>query len=173
MRTLFILATSSTKHNTGIAYQYLLSQAKGEYDVFICDSSEYFDCTGCRCCLKKGKCSLEDDLSIYDLTKYDCFFIICPAYFFGLKADISRFLDRLFCFNLKDKKISILLFTGSYGEDSGIDCIRSRFRSIDRYTGTKTIIRQVVTNDEVLSLADYEAEFKELLRRSNLEIDKS
>lgn len=155
-KLLIVTSTSNRSHNSGVAFNYISSSIKNsDFDSFVCDKEKYCDCTGCMYCIKSGVCVKKDRVSLLLKKDYTDFLFICPAYFFGIKSDISRFIDRLYSCSLTGVNFHFLIFTGSSGIDSGIDCIKNRFNYIDRYCGTNTSIYQVVTHDCLLDISDY------------------
>lgn len=161
-KVLIVTSTASLIHNSGIAFNYLTSCLQ-EADSFICDTEKYSDCSGCKVCTPEGICCKKDSVTEVLKNKYTDFIFICPAYFFDLKSDISRFIDRMYFCNLNKVNFHFLIFTGSSAEHSGIDVIRHRFQSIDSYCGTHTTIRQVVTGDKILSIDFYRDRVQEII----------
>lgn len=162
-KVLIVTSTASQLHNSGIAFDYLNSLIGDKSDTFICDGEEFYDCSGCYMCTTDGICHKKDNVTNVLKEKYTDFIFICPAYFFDIKADINRFIDRMYFCNLENINFHFLIFTGSSTEHSGIDCIRHRFQSIDNYCGTHTTIRQVVTGDRVLSTGFYSDRVHEII----------
>ena len=173
MKTLLVTATKHLRHNSGIAFKYIKDIEDIE-DIFICDFNSCKDCEGCMSCMTKEvhKCCIRDDFTKLVQNHYDRIIIISPIYFFGLKGSVSTFIDRLYPTNLNNTEIVLILFSGSEGEDSGIDCVLYRFRSIDNYCGTKSRILQVVTDDKLLDLSVYQNDLDSFLRGEMNEANK-
>lgn len=170
METLLISSTDNIHHNSGIAFNYLKDH-EGITDTFVCDRTIYYDCKGCKACSNTGKCAINDSVSCLK-DYYNRIIVISPIYFFDLKGKVSELLDRFYSKSLDGTEIYLILFSGSEGYNSGIECIESRFEHIDSYCGSKTSILQVVTEDLVLSLDEYKDAIEDLLKGEYNEASK-
>ncbi len=88
--------------NTDLLTNYIieaLNDKNIQVDKFILDSRNISTCLGCECCMKSGKCVINDDVSniIGAMKDADGFIFASPSYNYNVTAQMKAFLDRTFC----------------------------------------------------------------------------
>jgi multimeric flavodoxin WrbA len=90
--------------NTDLLVDYVIEGLSGKNiktDKFFLDSSNISTCTGCRRCIKTGKCVIKDDITeiISKMEEADGYILASPSYNYNMTAQMKAFIDRTFCLN--------------------------------------------------------------------------
>lgn len=150
-KILVVTSTDSKKHNSGLAFRGVIQHLKNcDLTTFICDKENYKSCKGCGYCISQGKCIHKDRLSHILHKDYTDIIFISPVYFFTLKSDVMKVLERFYCCGILDTNLHLFLMSGSSGRYGGIDIIKEQFKRTDEYSGSNTTIFNVVTNDNIV-----------------------
>ena len=151
---LIITSTMSRNHNSGVMFTELRKHFIGQPDFINCEWT-IPNCNGCKFCCESGYCRFKDECSSCIQKPFTDLVIISPVYFFGIRSNVMKVIERLYCKDLSGINIHLILFTGSKGRYSGLNVIRKQFKLIDEYCGTHTHIWNKVTNDKLcVSLSD-------------------
>jgi len=110
MKTVLGLICSPRKlGNSEIAVKEISRRIGEPHQLKLIRLSEFTikPCHGCYMCLLKGKCIIEDDLSliIKAFIQADAFIIVAPTYCLGANASLKLLADRVLAFSAHSDKI--------------------------------------------------------------------
>lgn len=99
-----IIGSPRKGKNTDALVDYII-EGLGERDIsvdkYYLNSRDISTCTGCECCMKLGKCIINNDVTeiIDEMYKADGYIIASPSYNYNVTAQMKAFMDRTFCLN--------------------------------------------------------------------------
>jgi len=103
MKVIGIACSPRQQGNTEFLIREALAAAKEagaeETEIVTVANKRILPCNGCECCLKTGKCIIDDDMQeIYPkLLDADGIIIGTPVYFWGICGLAKVFIDRTYC----------------------------------------------------------------------------
>ena len=180
MNILVLLGSPRKKGNSESAavtvVEQIIATIGGEAEYIRLAAEEIAPCIACGGCEKTGKCVVKDDMiDLYGkVDGADLIFLVAPTYFYGLSAQIKRFIDRIQArwsrkyllkspFRKEDTRRGYLICTaatqGKKLFDGSVLVAKSFFDAIDVPYGGELLIRGV----------DQRGEFSQNLK----EIDKA
>lgn len=145
-----LLITSAQKNsNTDKLNQEFIHLAQNNGNkVTVIDALTIGHCIGCKMCAKYKKCIKNDDALTDFISEHPSIVVFSGAiYFFGLNSALATALNRI---NDTTNKVifGLILCSGSYGIESGIDLIIEQFRRIDTYGSFTVPVFNKVTYDK-------------------------
>ena len=164
MKILVFLGSPRKKGNSEMAAQtvvdQLIKEIGGEVEYVRLAAEDISPCIACGGCEKTGECIVRDDMiDLYGrLDKADLIFLAAPTYFYGLSAQIKRFIDRIQArwsrkyllkssFRKEDIRRGYLICTAAtHGKklfDGSVLVAKSFFDAIDVPYGGSLLIRGV------------------------------
>ncbi len=131
MRVLYISGSPRSNSNT----DYLLNIVKETIGGgrFVKLSKLKIDpCSSCRVCLKKNRCSIDDDMSNFItplLIESDAIVLGSPVYFNNVSAQMKTFIDRTWCLRgkLRNKIGGAVVVGRKYGIEAAVAAINAFF----------------------------------------------
>lgn len=109
MNYLAIIGSKRKNGNTSILVDKVLEEINpldNQVKKIFIDDYSFSGCRGCNGCKDSTTCILNDDMKeLYQMIE-DCDVLILasPTYYYNVTSDIKKFIDRLFCLNIFDKK---------------------------------------------------------------------
>lgn len=103
-RWIAVVGSPRKGKNTDLLVDYIiqgLNEKNISVDKFILDSSNITTCSGCECCVRTGKCIINDDITkiIEEMKVVDGYIFASPSYNYNVTAQMKALLDRTFCLN--------------------------------------------------------------------------
>lgn len=164
MNILVLLGSPRKKGNSESAavtvVEQIIATIGGEAEYIRLAAEEIAPCIACGGCEKTGKCVVKDDMiDLYGkVDGADLIFLVAPTYFYGLSAQIKRFIDRIQArwsrkyllkspFRKEDTRRGYLICTaatqGKKLFDGSVLVAKSFFDAIDVPYGGELLIRGV------------------------------
>ncbi len=164
MNILVLLGSPRKKGNSESAavtvVEQIIATIGGKAEYIRLAAEEIAPCIACGGCEKTGKCVVKDDMiDLYGkVDGADLIFLVAPTYFYGLSAQIKRFIDRIQArwsrkyllkspFRKEDTRRGYLICTaatkGKKLFDGSVLVAKSFFDAIDVPYGGELLIRGV------------------------------
>lgn len=185
MYKVLVFNGSPRKHgNTQILCDYVTKYLNelGIYFDLVTSDCVIHPCMCCGGCQSGNGCIIDDAWKepLSRFKEYTHFLIMSPIYFFSFTAQTKAFIDRTGCFEWDNKKIGLILCSGSGGFYGGADLVEeSIIRNIDCYNHRKGLkskycgMYNKVTNDNILPLSRTDVEEINNLIGGMLDVKKS
>ena len=164
MNILVLLGSPRKKGNSESAavmvVEQIIGTTGGKAEYIRLAAEEIAPCIACGGCEKTGQCIVKDDMiDLYGkVDEADLIFLVAPTYFYGLSAQIKRFIDRIQArwsrkyllkspFRKEDTRRGYLICTaatqGKKLFDGSVLVAKSFFDAIDVPYGGELLIRGV------------------------------
>ena len=164
MNILVLLGSPRKKGNSESAavtvVEQIIGTTGGKAEYIRLAAEEIAPCIACGGCEKTGQCIVKDDMiDLYGkVDEADLIFLAAPTYFYGLSAQIKRFIDRIQArwsrkyllkspFRKEDTRRGYLICTaatqGKKLFDGSVLVAKSFFDAIDVPYGGELLIRGV------------------------------
>lgn len=162
MKILVLLGSPRRKGNSESAaiavVDQIIATIGGTAEYIRLAAEEIAPCIACGGCEKTGECIVKDDMiDLYGrVDEADIIFLVAPTYFYGLSAQIKRFIDRIQArwsrkyllkspFRKEDTRRGYLICTAAtHGKklfDGSVLVAKSFFDAIDVPYGGELLIR--------------------------------
>jgi multimeric flavodoxin WrbA len=164
MNILILLGSPRKKGNSESAavkvVEQIIGTTGGKAEYIRLAAEEIAPCIACGGCEQTGQCIVKDDMiDLYGkVDEADLIFLVAPTYFYGLSAQIKRFIDRIQArwsrkyllkspFRKEDTRRGYLICTaatqGKKLFDGSVLVAKSFFDAIDVPYGGELLIRGV------------------------------
>lgn len=136
-----IVNGSARKGNSAAMVEAFIdgAQEKNEIEVIQADKVNMAFCKGCNACECHKGCVDQDDTNpvVDKLVASDMILFVTPVYWWGMTAQLKLVIDKCYCkgFQLKGKKIGVLVVGGSPVDNIQYSLIKSQFDCMAQYLG--------------------------------------
>ncbi len=126
-------------------------------------------CRGCRECLRKEFCIIEDDMRILVdyLLRTKAIVIATPVYFNSVPSILKAFIDRTWCLRgrLRNKVGGVVAIGRRYGHEQAVNTVISFFLKHEMIVGFRGVCLYAFESGEVLNDVEGMRDLEKLAKR--------
>ncbi len=126
-------------------------------------------CRGCRECLRRGFCIIEDDMRtlMEYLLRAKAIVIATPVYFNSVPSILKAFIDRTWCLRgkLRNKVGGVVAIGRRYGHEQAVNIVISFFLKHEMIVGFRGVYLYAFEKGEVLNDVEGLKDLEKLAKR--------
>ncbi len=127
-------------------------------------------CRGCRECLKRGSCTIEDDMKLLTdyLLRCKSLVIVTPVYFNSVPSILKSFIDRTWCLRgrLRNKVGAVVVIGRRYGHELAVSTVISFFLKHEMIVGFRGVCLYAFEKGEVVNDIEGRKDLEKLVKRT-------
>ena len=158
MDVLIVNSSPRVGGNCDLVTDFIASRFEREglkVDVIRLREFRISPCTGCRECLTRASCIINDDMKVLieKLLKCRALIIVTPVYFNNVPSILKAFIDRTWCIRgrLRNKVGAVVVIGRRYGHESAINAVISFYLKHDMIVGTRGIALYAYEKGDVVN----------------------